>query len=100
MDVKKLLLLGVLLLAGCNPFDDGQPDHYETKKTLMPSEVVELHKVCKSQPNYDTSWVISRKGEAKGVMCRYRDADYTRTSNTYCIDAEILRIKIQEGIIK
>lgn len=98
--MKKLILLAALLLAGCNPFDDGLPDHYEAKKSLMPGEVVELHKVCKSQPNYDASWVVQRDGEAKGVMCRYRDADYTRTSNTYSIDAEILRIKIQEGLIK
>lgn len=98
--MKKLILLAVILLVGCNPFDDGKPDHYEAKKSLMPSEVVALHKVCKSQPNYDTSWVVQRDGEAKGVMCRYRDADYTRTSNTYSIDAEILQIKIQEGLIK
>lgn len=95
--MKKLILLAAILLVGCNPFDDGKPDHYEAKKSLMPTEVVALHKVCRSQPNYDRSWVISRNGEAKGVMCRYRDSDAV-AKNTYAVDAEVLRIKIQEGL--
>lgn len=95
--MKKFILLSTLLLAGCNPFGDDAPDHYEQKKTLVPTEVVELHKVCRSQPNYDKSWVISRDGAAKGVMCRYRDSDAV-VKETYVVDAEILRIKIQEGL--
>lgn len=92
--MKKLILLAVLALVGC----DDEPDQYAQKKSLTPVEVVVLHKVCKSQPNYDTSWAIVRDGEAKGVLCRYRDSDYTLTRNTYTIDADILRIKIQEGL--
>jgi len=97
VDVKKLILLAALLVSGCDLFDDGKPDHYSMKKSLFPTEVVELHKVCRSQPNYDMSWVISRNGEAKGVMCRYRDSDAV-VKNTYAVDAEVLRIKIQEGL--
>lgn len=96
--MKRFVLIVALLLVGCNPFGDDKPDPYESKKSLMPSEVIELHKVCKSQPNYDTSWVISRNGEAKGVQCRFRDTDYTRGREVYSMDAEILRIKIQEGL--
>lgn len=95
--MKKVILLAALLVTGCNPFDDGKPDRYSMKKSLFPTEVVALHKVCRSQPNYDMSWVISRDGEAKGVMCRYRDADAV-VKNTYAIDAEILSIKIKEGL--
>lgn len=97
MDVKKFILLVALLITGCNPFDDGKPDRYETKRLLLPTEVVALHKVCRSQPNYDMSWVINRNGEAKGVICRYRDSDAVM-KNTYTVDAEVLRIKVQEGI--
>lgn len=95
--MKKFILLAVLVLTGCNPFDDGRPDHYKDKKSLLPTEVVALHKVCRSQPNYDTSWIINRGDGAKGVMCRYRDSDAV-VKRTYTIDAEVLRIKIQEGL--
>lgn len=94
--MKKLILLAVLVLVGC----DDEPDRYSLKKTLAPAEVVALHNICKGQPNYDTSWVQRRDGEAKGVTCRYRDADYSRSNNTYTIDAEVLKIKIQEGLVK
>lgn len=92
--MKKLLLLVALALVGC----DDTPDQYAMKRTLMPEEVVNLQNVCKSQPNYDTSWIKTRDGEAKGVVCRYRDTEYRVGRGTYTIDAEILQIKIQEKI--
>lgn len=93
------LVAAVLVLAGCK-FGE-EEDSYSKKQTLTPAQVNALHEICKSQPNYDTSWVVVAKGEAKGVVCRYRDIGVSRIGERgrqYTIDAEILRIKIQEGL--
>lgn len=93
--MKKWILIAALSLVGCDEEKAG--DMYTGRPTLTSDEVVALHNVCKSQPNYDTSWVETRtKGEAKGVICRYRDANYVRSvSTTFRIDAEDLKKKLE-----
>ena len=94
--MKRLILLLSFAVLGCNE----EPDKYDLAKSLTPTEVSKLHEVCKSQPNYDTSWVITRDHEAKGVNCRYREVNAGRAGGqtTYNLDAGVLKIKIQEGL--
>ena len=95
-----MVALAVVALAGCR-LGDAEEDSYSKKQSLTPVQVNALHEVCKSQPNFDTSWVVTKDSEAKGVICRYRDTGITRIAERgrqYTMDAEILRIKIQEGM--
>lgn len=98
--MRKGILIVALSLVGCDEEKAG--DMYAQRPTLTPVEVVALHDVCKSQPNYDSSWAETRtRGEAKGVICRYRDSNYTRgVSNFFRIDAEELRKKLAKGTEK
>lgn len=93
--MKKLILLAVLALAGCDA-----PDRYDTLPMLLPEQVVELHKVCRTQPDFKSSRVIVRNSEARAVICRYQDKQPDKIGGpaTYEVDAKILQVKIKEGL--
>lgn len=93
--MKKLILLAVLALAGCD-----KPDRYDTLPILLPEQVVELHKACQTQPDFKSSRVIVRDSAARAVICRYQDKPPGSGGGpaTYEVDAKILQLKIQEGL--
>lgn len=94
--MKKWILIATLAIVGCD--EESAGDMYTNRASLTPDEVVALHDVCKSQPNYDASWVETRaRGEAKGVICRYRDSNYARgVATTFRLDAADLKKKLEE----
>ena len=96
VDVKKLILLAALALFGC----DSEPDRFDKLPTLLPEQVVELHKACRTQPDFKSSRVIVRDSTARAVICRYVDPNPSRSGGpvTYEVDAKILQLKIQEGL--
>lgn len=82
-------LLLTVLLAGCKEVDE-----LKGKRTLYPDEVARLERVCTTQEGFSRSWVASYKGEAKKVTCFYR----SKMNKELSIDAEILEIRILEGL--
>lgn len=82
-------LIITILLVGCKDVNE-----LKEKRTLFPDEVARLEKVCASQEGFNRSWVSSYKGEAKRVTCFYR----SKMNKELSIDAEILEIRILEGL--
>lgn len=94
--MKKLLLIGIFLLVGCNK-EDGKKDSYSSLPSLTPEQVVKLHKFCEKQPNYNNSYIVSRDGQAKGVICKFKDSDKKMgVPDYYAWDADQLKQKLEK----
>lgn len=93
--MKKLIVAFIFLLSGCD-LKDEKPDPYSKLPSLTPSEIISLHKFCKSQPNYNNSSIIKRGQDAKGVLCTFTDSDVKMgLPSSYSWDAEKLKQKLE-----
>lgn len=92
--MKKLILVLAFLLCGCFP-EEKEKDNYSSRKSLLPEEVSELISVCKKQPGFHSPIIVTREGEAKGVICVYRNQE-SRGFGLYRMDANLVKIKMAE----
>ncbi|UZZ64218.1 hypothetical protein A54_254 [Septuagintavirus sv54] len=94
--MKRLIVLCILLLIGCKEGEDEHTKRYKNLPSLMPTEVKELHEFCKKQHNYYNSYAVVVDGEAKSVICKFKDSEREKgISSGYTWDAQSLRDKMK-----